>query len=232
MDDSPPSRLRTAGWIAGAVLLLGGAGFLLSRLLSDDGVPQRHAITTVMKVVLPPPPPPPPKPPEPPPPQPQKMLEQPKVMPQETPKPVQAKPSPQKPAPSAIPQPPGNPLTAAAAPGANPYGLTVGEGGGDVIGGGGGGGGGNRFGYYAGLIQSQIQAALQRDERTRRGRYGLMVRLWLGPAGRVTRAQLVDSTGNATLDSAISRVLDGVAVGEDPPHDMPQPISVRITAQG
>jgi TonB family protein len=59
-----------------------------------------------------------------------------------------------------------------------------------------------------------------------------MVRLWLGPGGQVTRAQLVGSTGNATLDSAIGRVLATVAIGENPPADMPQPVNVRIAAQG
>jgi outer membrane biosynthesis protein TonB len=231
MKESRLKALRNAGWVVLALLLLAGAGMLGARLLRNEGVPQRRAITTVMKVVLPPPPPPPP-PPQQPPPQPQKMLEQPKVTTPEAPKPAQAKPSPQKSAPSAVPRPPGNPLTAEAGPGANPYGLAVGNGGGDTIGGGGGGGGGSRFGYYAGLIQSQIQAALQRDEKTRYGRYGLMVRVWLGPSGQVTRASLVGSTGNATLDGAIARVLGSLAIGEAPPQDMPQPVNLRISTQG
>jgi periplasmic protein TonB len=224
-------RLRNVGVVALVVLLLLGAALLVARLLRDDGVPQRHAITTVMKVVLPPPPPPPPKPPQEPPPQPQKMLEQPKVTTSEPPKPSQAKAAPTKAAPSSVPKPPGNPLTAEAGPGANPYGLAVGNGSGDVVGGG-GGGGGSQFGYYAGLIQSQVQAALQHDEKARAGRFKLMVRIWLGPGGRVTRAQLGGSTGNAALDAAIERVLAGVTIGESPPADMPQPINVRITAQG
>jgi TonB family protein len=159
------------------------------------------------------------------------MLEQPKLTQQEL-KP-QDKPSPQKPAASSVPRPPGNPLTAEAAPGANPYGLAVGNGGGDVIGGiGGGGGGGSRFGFYASLIQSQVQAALQHDEKARAGRFKLMVRLWLGPSGRITRAQLVSSSGSTSLDAAIERALGGVTIGESPPPDMPQPVNVRISAQG
>jgi TonB family protein len=224
---------RGLGLAVLAFVLLGGVGTLVWRLMGAFEVAQRPPVTTVMKVVLPPPPPPPPQPQRPPPPTTQKMIEQPKVVtPQQakTDQPKQAAPKSAGPAKAA--GPPGNPLTADAAPGANPYGLSAGNGDGDTIGGGGGGGGGggSRFGYYAGLIQSQVQSALQRDEKTRTGRYGVLVRLWLNASGHVTRAQIANSTADAATDQAISRVLDQVSVGEAPPQDMPQPISVRIGA--
>jgi outer membrane biosynthesis protein TonB len=210
------------------VLLLVGGGVLIASLLRDSSVPQHREMTTVMRVVIPPPPPPPPPPPEPP-----KMVEQQPKMLEQTPVPTpqQPKPAPRAPAARPVPQPPGNPLTAEAGPGANPYGLAVGNGGGDVIGGGGGGGGGSRFGYYAGLIQSQLQAALRQDEKTRSSRYRLVVELWLSPTGRVLRTQVVTSTGSPAMDGTIAHVIDSVSIGEAPPQDMPQPVHIRIGAE-
>ena len=218
---------RAALWGLAAALLLGG-GLLVRQLLSGAGVPQRRAFTTVLRVTLPPPLPPPPRPPEPPrPTEPAKVLE---------PAPPSApKPTPQKAAakPSALPSPPGNPLTAEAGPGANPYGLAVGDGSGNVIGGGGGGGGGsNRFGFYANLIESQVVVALKKDTATRNGRYRLVVQLWLDASGHVTRGSVVSSTGDPSTNDTILRILDGLAVGEAPPQGMPQPVRVRVEAQG
>jgi protein TonB len=230
MTEAQRNWLRRAGWTAFALVLVAGVGLMVSQLLRESGVPQERPITTVMRVVLPPPPPPPPKPP---PPEQQPLLQQPKLTPLETPTPQQPKPQPPKA--NNVPRPPGNPLTAEAGPGANPYGLQAGNGGGDVIGGGGGngGGGGSRFGYYAGLIASQIESVLQSDEQTRYFHFrGVVVRMWLSPSGKVTRAEIVNSTGEPTRDSTLTRVLGGVAVREAPPQDMPQPVVVRIGTQG
>ncbi len=159
------------------------------------------------------------------------MIEQPR---EQVPQPAAAKPkaAPKPEPPRPVPAPPGNPLTAEAGPGKNAYGLAVGNGSGDTIGGGGGdGGGGSRFGLYAGLVQSQIHAALLRDDKAGRGRYRVVVRLWLNANGQVTRAQLANSSGDAAMDNSIQRVLTGLTFGQAPPQDMPQPISIRIAAQ-
>jgi periplasmic protein TonB len=209
------------------MLLVGGVVLVL-HVLRDNSRPQPHTITTVMRVVIPPPPPPPPTPPPPPPPpQQQKFVEQPKPTEQ----------APQKPAPkpiakpaNAAPSPPGNPLSAEAAPGPNPYGLQVGQGDGDVIGGG-GGRGGDALGYYASLVKSQILAAVQRDDRARTGRYQMIVQVWMNASGQVTRARLVDKSGNEVTDNVISKLLGAISVGEAPPPNMPEPISMTIDNQ-
>jgi outer membrane biosynthesis protein TonB len=158
------------------------------------------------------------------------MVEQPKL--QEPQKPAEAaKPKDAAPKAAAKPAPAGNPLTAEAGNGPSQYGLGVGDGGGNVVGGG-GGGGGSRFGFYAGLIQSQVQTALRQDDATRAARYRIVAKLWLSTAGQVTRAELVSSTGDRTVDAAIARVLSSLAIGQGPPQDMPQPVNIRITAQG
>jgi TonB family protein len=219
-DEDEPRRtrwLRSAGLVA---LCLGVVGAIAFLLFHAQSTPHRQAMTMITRVVLPPPPPPPPppKPPEPKPVEPPKFQE---MKPQQQVKP-QDKPAPKT--------PPAQRLTAEAGPGNNPYGLAVGNGEGNVIGGG-GGEGGNGYGRYAGLVQSQVQGALRREEKTRSGRYHVSVRLWLGPSGQVTRAQIATSSGDPAVDSAITGLLAGLSFGEAPPTGMPQPIHLRIGAE-
>ncbi len=212
--------------IAGGLLWLGWS-FLSGK--PDHQPQQRQVINTVTRLTLPPPPPPPPPPRTDPPPEP---VVQPRV--QEPQKPLErVEPKPEAPAPKA-PQPPGPPATLGLPTGpggANPYGIGGGGGDGSVIGGpGGGGGGGSRFAGYAGAVQSSLQRALQRDERTRRGAWRVTVRIWVGPGGQVTRLQVVGTTGSAERDNAIQQVLTGVTV-QAPPSDLPQPIIARIDSR-
>jgi periplasmic protein TonB len=130
---------------------------------------------------------------------------------------------------SPVPKPPGNPLTTDDAVGKDAFGLTGGNGGGDTIGG--GGGGGDPFGYFDGLLESQIQAVLSRDPRTRFGHYSIPVQLWLDSSGQIIRAQLVQSTGNEDLDKAVASDIRSVLAGAPMPQGMGQPINVRINSQ-
>jgi TonB family protein len=226
--------LRRAGWTVLGLLLAGGFVALIVSVFGGHTTPQRRAITTVTRVILPPPPPPPPPlpPKEPPPPEKQTLVQAaPKLA---EPKPTQAPPRPAaKPSPSAAAKP-GTPLTAAAGAGPNNYGLGVGNGGGDTIGGqggGGGGGGGDTYGWYAGVIQSQVQVALRRDDRTRGGRYRAAISVWLNAAGQVTRTQIVSFSGDSGLEAAVAQALSGLSMGQAPPEGMPQPVHLRIAAQ-
>ncbi len=67
------------------------------------------------------------------------------------------------------------------------------------------GGGGTRFGLYAAQGQSGIKEALLQNSRTRTASIsGVVIRIWVDNTARVTRAQLVGTTGNPSLDSAIT----------------------------
>jgi outer membrane biosynthesis protein TonB len=60
----------------------------------------------------------------------------------------------------------------------------------------------------------------------------LQVRIWADATGRVNKAQLVGSTGNAELDNVLRHeVLGGLRLPEPPPSDMPMPINLRISAR-
>jgi TonB family protein len=213
-------------WLAvglvGAVVVVG-----LVSVMSGPGKPPRPQ-TSIMKVVLPPPPPPPPPKKQEPLPEP-KLSEPVKNNQSSTSKPVDAKPA----APKANAAPAGHALTAAAGVGSNAYGLAVGNGGGDTIGGGGGGGGGggNQYGGFAGAVQSEIELALQRDDRTRRGQYQVMLRLWFSPSGQITRAQLTGTSGDASRDEAVLSVINALTVNQRPAPDMPQPVTIRVKAR-
>jgi len=216
-DDATDTDQPAVPWwrnlALGAALLAGVA--VVAVLAGHDDRPQRP-VNTVMRVVLPPPPPPPPpvrkeeKPPEP-----QKSTEPPKM----------TDPTPARQPAKAAPKAPGAALTAMAGAGTNAYGLAAGDGSGDMIGG--GGGGGSQFGAYA----SQIQEALQRDEKTRTGHFLLTLRVWISAAGQVARAQIVSSSGDAATDETIIRVVSATPIGQRPPQDMPQPVTLRIRAR-
>jgi outer membrane biosynthesis protein TonB len=101
-----------------------------------------------------------------------------------------------------------------------------------IGGGGGGGGGGTKWGWYASIVQAQIESALRANERTRHAVMRIQVRLWSDAMGRVTRVQLVSSTGDASLDATVrDDVLGRLTLREPPPKDMPMPIITRVTAQ-
>lgn len=96
--------------------------------------------------------------------------------------------------------------------------------------GGRGGGGGSRWGWYASIVQTQIEAALRANEKTRSAVTQVQVRLWADGNGRISRVELASSTGNAELDAAIrNEVLGRLTLREPPPNDMPMPMVTRVT---
>lgn len=114
---------------------------------------------------------------------------------------------------------------------------------GPAIGGGGGGkgrlggtgkrGSSSKFGWYAAKVQSTIREALARNSSTRTATFSsLTVKVWADSSGRITRAQLVGSSGNPAVDQAIrNSVLNGLQLPQGPPADMPMPINLRISAR-
>ncbi|HEY0330262.1 MAG TPA: TonB C-terminal domain-containing protein [Rhodopseudomonas sp.] len=206
-------------------VLFGSAGYVLMR--RDDLPPPRQIRElTVVNIVPPPPPPPPPtQMPEP------KMIEQPKMAepefkeekPLDKPidQPIRDAKNAEPPGPLALDAKavgPGDLFGLGGKPGGSPYG--------------GGGGGGSRWGWYASIVQSQIESALRANPRTRNAVMQVQVRLWADGSGRVNRVQLVSSTGNTELDAAIRNdVLGSLMLREPPPKDMPMPMLTRVTAR-
>lgn len=220
------SLLRYGAALAVIALMFGGAAYVF--LGHDDMPPPRQVRELTIVNIIPPPPPPPPPPqqmPEP------KMVEQPKMVePEIKQEKVVEKPKDEPPKDNSNDQPPG-PLSLDAKavgpadlfnlgskPGGSPYG--------------GGGGGGSRWGWYATIVQTQIEAALRANPRTRNAVLQVQIRLWADATGHVSRVQLVSSTGDAELDAIIrNEVLGSLTLREPPPKDMPMPMVTRVTAR-
>jgi outer membrane biosynthesis protein TonB len=93
-------------------------------------------------------------------------------------------------------------------------------------------GGSGRWGWYASRVQNSISQALQSNTNTRTADFRVDVQIWPDRTGRITRAHIARSTGNAALDNAITNeVLTGLILQEPPPDGMPMPIVLRLTAR-
>jgi outer membrane biosynthesis protein TonB len=220
------SFLMYGGGLVLVAAMFGGVWFTLSA--GDDTPPPKQLRElTVVNIVMPPPPPPPPPMIEQ-----QKVIDQPKMVEQEMPEdkpvekpvdePVKDAKNQEPPGPLALDAKatgPGDLFNLGSKVGGSPYG-------------GRGGGGGSRWGWYASIVQVQIEAALRSNEKTKNAVMQLQVRLWADSSGRVSRIELASSTGNAELDAAIrNEVLGRLTLREPPPNDMPMPMVTRVTAR-
>ena len=132
--------------------------------------------------------------------------------------------------PDKAPEPSANVSTGIKGNGGGDFGLTGGNDTGSI--GGSGNNGGGKWDYFASQVQSRITSALSQNEHTRYSSMRIQVRIWPDSTGRITRAQLVDSTGDPAVDNAIkNEVLTGLQLPQAPPADMPMPIVLRLTAQ-
>lgn len=87
-----------------------------------------------------------------------------------------------------------------------------------------------RFGGYSAILQAALRKSLCSSEETRPGSYRFLGRFWIGPLGGISRAELITSTGSDVRDAALLATLRGAVVGEAPPADLPQPITLLLAA--
>lgn len=84
---------------------------------------------------------------------------------------------------------------------------------------------------YTRIIQSDIQQALKKDDRTRNGSYSAGIKLWIDGPRTIRRTELFRSSGDLGRDDAISRLLNGLLISQAPPANTPQPVLVMITVR-
>lgn len=226
MSATPPKKRKRKEanplpWVMLVVALIVAGIWAASRGSKSSGksskAEETMTITLPPPPAPPPPPPPPPPPSEPPPPDEEEMIAQ-EPVPEDEPSPDDSAPEP----PSDLDLGPGS------AGGTGPS-----------IGGGGGNGKGigrrapsSKFGWYAAKVQSAIREALGRNPSTRSATMSVQVKVWADTNGRITRAQLVGTSGNPAVDQSIKgQVLTGLQLPQAPPADMPMPINLRITAR-
>ena len=222
------NRAKLIPWAVTGVVLLFIAG-LWAISKGSGGTKSAVAAEEVVSIVIPPPPPPPPPPPktEPPPPkeeappEEEEMLVQEEVMEDELPPD------------DSPPEPPSEDLSTGITGGSGPdMGLSGGNRNGRI------GGGpprprGSRFGWYAAKVQSTIASALRNNPSTRNASFtSLTVRIWADATGRITRVQLVGTSGDPSVDQAIrNNALAGLQLSQAPPEGMPMPINLRVQAR-
>jgi TonB family protein len=200
-------RFRMAIVVTAAVI----TGIVVVAKLASSGGSSKHDTLTLVSIA--PPPPAPVMTPPPPPPQEEQKMEEPMIK-EEAPKEAPPKDEP--------------PLgTGIKGDGSDSFGLGNKAGNGRI-----GGGDGSKWGWYASQVQSRIQQALQQNRKTRTASMNVNVRVWADPNGRISRAQLAGSTGDASLDNILrDEVLTGLQLSEPPPAGMPAPITLHVTAR-
>ncbi len=227
MKPLPPPKPNHSRLIIGillAVVLLGGiVSFVMSAGKGSHSVARKAetiSITLTPPPLPPPPPPPPPPPQNEPPPDKQEMVEQ---TPVEKIEPPEAPPA----------APPDDALGTNNAGNGPDMGLTKGGGNGTGRGNSiGGGRHGGKWDAFAVGVQTTISEALRRNSGTRSASFSMTVKVWADENGRITRAQLVGSSGNPAVDQAIKgQVLNGLQLANPPPAGMPMPINMRISAR-
>jgi len=225
MEEDDHSFLEKHGTkvVLGIVVLISAGGwYWWANRAPEKPKAKPVSMVSIMPPLPPPPPPPPPKEPEP--------IQEPEVVEEEAFEPEVA-PDEAPPEPEAAPEPIGTGISGDGPP--DGFGLSNRGGGGGLGGIGGiGGRGGSKYGNYAGKVQVAVTDAMKRNATTRSAVMSIEVKIWADQLGRVTRAQLGRSTGDAELDRALrDDVLSNLRLSEPPPAEMPMPINLRLTAR-
>lgn len=172
--------------------------------------------------VIQPPPPPPPPPPEQPPPPPEvkeEKIEEPEPEPEPEPPEAEA--------------PPAQDLgvDAEGSAGSDGFGLVGRKGGRGLL----GGGGGNAIIWYGGQVKRGLEDELQgllADTPAHKASYSVIVKIWIGADGRMSRAEMDGSSGKSDVDQALRDALPRLRLSlQPPPENMPQPLKIRVSSR-
>ncbi|MGZ8219370.1 energy transducer TonB family protein [Methylomagnum sp.] len=216
--------LRRLPMLIGVVLSLAIA--LGVYFLKDLFQKQPTTKRTVQQItVLPPPPPPPPPEVKPPPPEmKEEKIEEPEPEPEKEP----------EPAPEQAEEPPGDQLgvDGEGGAGSDAFGLAARKGGRSLL----GGSAGSVIHWYGGQVKQTLVDelhALLEETPARRSGYSVTLEIWIGPDGRLSRAELAGSSGKPEVDQAIRAALPKLrlAMPKPPPENMPQPVKIRVVSR-
>jgi len=213
-------RLPVLLGIAISLLIVLGVWFLKDNFHKP---PQTKKVVQQITMIQPPPPPPPPpeiKPPEP------------EIKEEKIEEPIPDKEP--EPAPEEANEPPAAELglDANGTAGSDGFGLAARKGGRSIL----GGTPGSSILWYGGQIKRQVEDNLQdllTDTAAMKTGYSVIVNVWVGPDGRITRGELASGSGKADVDQAIRTALPKLraSIGKAPPDNMPQPVKIRLTSR-
>ncbi|BBA35023.1 periplasmic protein TonB [Methylocaldum marinum] len=208
--------------IGGVLILLIAVAVFFLKDLFEKPVQTKKQVQQITVIQPPPPPPPPPeeKPPEP-------EIKEEKI---EEPEP-EPEPEPEQ---QADEPPPGEELgvDAEGAAGSDAFGLVGKKGGRGLL----GGGGGNAIIWYGQQLQRSLVQELETllsEGDARKSAYSVILNVWINSEGRVSRAELANSTGKPALDNELREALSKLRISlhKEPPENMPQPLKIRFTSK-
>jgi protein TonB len=190
--------------VVGALLI----NFVMKMMAEKPDGPQRQ-VAQVVKIVRPPenqPPPPPPPPPE-------EKIEEPLEQEEPEQAPEEASPAEQL------------GLDAEGSAGGDGFGLAARKGGRDLV-----GTGTAPFRWYTDLLARSLQDCFSEDEAVRRGNYKVDVRVQVEKDGSMRVLDVLGTSGNAEIDTAIRRST-GCNIGQSRPLEVPALATVRLTSR-
>ena len=85
--------------------------------------------------------------------------------------------------------------------------------------------------FYRTLIRNGVREALSGDPKTSKDDYDAMLELEIAGDGTVQRARLAASTGDRERDRAIVDAVQGLALDQPPPVDLPHPVRVDVKSR-
>jgi outer membrane biosynthesis protein TonB len=208
-------------WIVLGIVALAAIAYGIWTLSTAKVGKPKPAPPSTTALLLPPPPPPPPPPPQEKPPEPTETT---KPVPVEVPTPTPAKAE----APAAIA------VDAAPTGAGDSFGLQGGGPGGmggvGSLGTGTGAAGGVSDGFYRQNLRNALQQRIQDDDRVNHQVFSADFSVWVDGGGRVTKAELLRTSGDTKRDQQLLAVLQATAGLDAPPASVRFP--ARITVRG
>ncbi|WP_165190145.1 TonB family protein [Caulobacter soli] len=213
-------RIGAVARIVIPVVVLAALAVGVWRLANDTGGVSRKVAPPPMVALAPPPPPPPPPPKE----------QPPEPVKDQTPSPT---PDPQPEAPAKSDAPKQLTINGPAQAGADAFGVAAGKGGGVSVGGDPngsdtGGDGGFAEASYQRYLRSQLQSAIQADDRVNRLFFAAQVRIWVKPDGSIGSVSIAKSSGDERADRALVAALQALPRLDPPPPQLKFPARVAL----
>ena len=139
-----------------------------------------------------------------------------------------------EPAPEAADEPAGDELgvDGDGEAGADGFGLAARKGGRSLL----GGTQGSAIHWYGGKIKTVLEEELHEllaDTHARKNTYAVILKIWVGTDGRMSKVELEGGSGNANVDKALQAAIPRLRLDmrKSPPENMPQPIRIRVTSR-
>jgi TonB family protein len=116
--------------------------------------------------------------------------------------------------------------------GSDAFGLAARKGGRSLL----GGTSGSVIHWYGGQIRRVLESELPNllsDTHARKHSYAVILNIWIGPDGQLSRAELASSSGKPEVDEALRSAIPKLRLGleKPPPANMPQPVKIRLNAR-